>query len=80
MTASDSPAESAVSAEQTRQISEAMAQLPYPQREVIILHLLSGMKFRVIAESTGASVNTIQSRYRYGLDKLQSMLNSEVRE
>jgi len=57
-----------------------MKQLPYEQREVIILRLKAGMKFREIAESHGVSANTIQARYRYGMDKLQSILNSEVKK
>jgi DNA-directed RNA polymerase specialized sigma24 family protein len=36
------------------------------------------MKFRAIAKSQNVSINTVQSRYRYGLDKLRSLLNSEV--
>ncbi|MHC4692661.1 MAG: sigma factor-like helix-turn-helix DNA-binding protein, partial [Planctomycetota bacterium] len=48
------------------------------QREVIILHLQGGMMFSHIARLQGISVNTIRSRYRYGLDKLRSLLNSEV--
>jgi RNA polymerase sigma-70 factor (ECF subfamily) len=57
-----------------------MQQLPCEQREVIILHLQSGMRFRAIADSQGVSINTIQSRYRYGLDKLRSLLDFEVKK
>jgi len=46
---------------------QAMMQLPYDQRETVVLHLQAGMKFREIAASQEVSVNTIQSRYRYGL-------------
>jgi len=77
---SNNPVESAMSAEQLQRINRAMAQLPYQQREVIILHLQAGMKFKAIAESQDVSLNTIQSRYRYGLDRLRSMLNSEVKK
>ena len=76
----DGPDGAAMSAELLRRIEQAMAQLPYEQREVIILHLQSGMRFRVIAESQGVSINTIQSRYRYGLGKLRSLLNVEVQK
>jgi RNA polymerase sigma-70 factor (ECF subfamily) len=76
----DKPDRLAMSAELFRRIEQAMAQLPYDQREVIILHLQSGMRFRAIADSQGVSINTIQSRYRYGLDKLRSLLNVEVKE
>jgi RNA polymerase sigma-70 factor (ECF subfamily) len=68
----------AMSAELYRQVEQAMTELPYDQREVIILHLQSGMRFRAIAAAQGVSINTIQSRYRYGLDKLRSLLNIEV--
>jgi len=56
----------------------ALAQLPQEQRQVVVLHVLSSLRFREIAQQTGESVNTIQSRYRYGLAKLQSLLNGEV--
>ena len=55
-----------------------MAQLPYAQREVVILHVQGGMKFRAIAKSQDVSINTVQSRYRYGMDKLRSIMNSMV--
>ncbi|MHC4396001.1 MAG: RNA polymerase sigma factor [Planctomycetota bacterium] len=77
---SGGPVQSAISAELSRQISYAMTQLPYEQREVIILHLHSGMRFPAIAKQQNVSVNTIQSRYRYGLGKLQSILNGEVKK
>ena len=64
--------------EQTVMINNALSQLPFEQREVITLHLLAGMTFAQIAKSSGTSINTIQSRYRYGIDKLKTLLNSEV--
>jgi RNA polymerase sigma-70 factor (ECF subfamily) len=67
-----------MSAELCQRVEQALAQLPYDQREVIILHLQSGMKFRAIAADQGVSINTIQSRYRYGLDKIRSLLNIKV--
>jgi RNA polymerase sigma factor (sigma-70 family) len=79
-TRSDSrgPELAAVCGEELQQLAEAMAQLPYEQREVMILHLQGGMKFTQIARLESVSVNTIRSRYRYGLNKLRSMLNTEV--
>ncbi len=68
-----------IDSEQLRQLNNAMAQLPHQQREVIILHLQGGMKFKAIAELQDVSINTVQSRYRYGLDKLRSILDSEVK-
>ena len=77
---SNTPDRLAMSAEESRRISYAMAQLPYEQREAIILHLQGEMTFKAIATSVDVSVNTIQSRYRYGLNKLQSILDGEVKK
>jgi RNA polymerase sigma factor (sigma-70 family) len=64
--------------EQFCRLNDALSQLSYQQREVIIMHLQGGMKFKAIAELQGVSINTVQSRYRYGLDKLRSILDSEA--
>jgi RNA polymerase sigma-70 factor (ECF subfamily) len=63
----------AIQAEETAMLNKALSQLPYEQREVIALHLQGNMKFTQIAKLRGTSVNTIRSRYRYGLDKLRSL-------
>jgi DNA-directed RNA polymerase specialized sigma24 family protein len=55
-----------------------MAQLPYEQREAVILRIQGRMKFREIAKVQGTLIKTTLSRYSYGLNKLRSMLNSEV--
>jgi RNA polymerase sigma-70 factor (ECF subfamily) len=68
----------AIQEEETAVLNRAMSQLPYEQREVLILHLHADLKFTQIAKLRSASVNTIRSRYRYGLEKLRSLLNSEV--
>jgi RNA polymerase sigma-70 factor (ECF subfamily) len=73
------PAHLAVSNELSEQLSHAMAQLPSEQREIIILHLQSKVRFRQIAKSKGVSANTIRSRYRYGLNKLRSILDGEFK-
>ena len=72
------PSDSVMGDEDLQRLSFAMAQLPCEQREVIVLHLRGGMAFRAIAKLQAVSINTIQSRYRYGLDKLRSLLDSEV--
>ncbi|HUT28710.1 MAG TPA: RNA polymerase sigma factor [Sedimentisphaerales bacterium] len=75
---SDSPDSAAIFGEDSHRLAQALAQLPYNQREAVLLHVYSGMKFKVIAKLCGESVNTVKGRYRYGLDKLRSLLNSEV--
>jgi RNA polymerase sigma-70 factor (ECF subfamily) len=59
-------------------LSIALNQLPFEQREVIVLHLKGGIKFREIALMQEVSIDTIKSRYRYGLKKLRSMLDDEM--
>jgi RNA polymerase sigma factor (sigma-70 family) len=68
----------AIFGEQSQRLAWALSQLPYEQREALLLHLYSGLKFRAIAKLEGRSINTVQGRYRYGLNKLRSLLNSEV--
>jgi len=72
------PEQSAIFNEEYQRLKNAMAELPYEQRETIILHCLNGTKFRPIARLQNVSVNTAKSRYRYGLDKLRTLLNSEM--
>jgi RNA polymerase sigma-70 factor (ECF subfamily) len=64
--------------ELTEQLDYAMTQLPYEQREIIILRLQSRTGFAQIAKSKGVSTNTIRSRYRYGLKKLRSILDGQL--
>jgi RNA polymerase sigma-70 factor (ECF subfamily) len=72
------PDESIVCTEESQRLSQAIAQLPHEQQEAIILRVKGEMKFKEIAKLQGVSVNTIQGRYRYGLNKLRSILNGEV--
>ena len=64
--------------EQLQLLSSALTQLPYEQREVIVLRMHGQMRFGAIAKSLGISVNTAKGRYRYGIKKLRTLLNSEV--
>ena len=64
--------------EQTLRLTDALGQLGDEQREVVVLRVKGGLKFRQIAALQGVSINAAQARYRYGIDKLRSILNSEV--
>ena len=70
----------AICSEQLRKLSNALTELPYEQREVIALYIHGKLRFRQIAELQNISTKTVQSRYRYGLDKLRSIMNGEVRK
>jgi RNA polymerase sigma factor (sigma-70 family) len=74
----DGPVGHAIGCEQSGRLEDLLARLAYEQREVIVLHLHHGMRFREIAGALGVSINTAQSRYRYGLDKLRSIMNGVV--
>jgi RNA polymerase sigma-70 factor (ECF subfamily) len=68
----------AIFGEEKRLLARAIGELPLEQREVVLLHVQGGLKFAEIAETQNVSINTVQGRYRYGLEKLKSKLNGEV--
>jgi len=74
----DEPGGRIIFNEQLQQLAEALAMLSLEQREVIALRIYGQMRLGAIAKSLGVSVNTVKGRYRYGIDKLRSILNSEV--
>jgi RNA polymerase sigma-70 factor (ECF subfamily) len=72
------PASAAIYNEQMQLISDALKQLPYEQREVVVLHTRGKMTFKAIAVLQQVSIKTVQSRYRYGLEKLMTILDGQV--
>ena len=70
----DCPVRGSIASEESQRVFEALAQLPAEQREVISLHLQGQMRFREIAAHLEISINTVQSRYRYGVEKLRTLL------
>jgi len=77
---SERPEQSVMLSEESKLLTDALAEIPFEQREVIILRLQGGLKFREIAATQGVSVSTVQGRYYYGLDKLRVVLNGEVKK
>ncbi len=74
----EGPIQTVACNEQLGRLSGAMAELPFEQREAVMMHLHGAMTFRAIAKARRISPNTAKSRYRYGIDKLRSLLNGEV--
>jgi RNA polymerase sigma-70 factor (ECF subfamily) len=70
----------AIFGEEARNLNDVIAQLALEQREVIMLHLRGGMKFREIAGLQRISINTAKSRYRYGLEKLRKLLSDKEKK
>lgn len=52
-------------------VSHALRALPVEQREVICMKLFEELTFNEIAQTLGLSLNTVASRYRYGMEKLR---------
>jgi RNA polymerase sigma-70 factor, ECF subfamily len=69
---SESPAEP--------QAMRALARLPQPQREVIVLKIWHQFTFEEIGELLNVSPNTAAGRYRYGLQKLKICLKGATYE
>ena len=71
---SPNPANVFAENDEIERISLALEKLSLEQREVVVLHLQSDMTFREIATMLNVSINTVQSRYRYGMDRLRQLL------
>ena len=75
-----SPVQLVINSEELKKLGAALTELPYEQREAIVLRLHGDLRFRQIAKMQKVSTKTVQSRYRYGLNKLRSSVNGEVRK
>lgn len=56
------------------EVESALALLPGPQREVLVLKVWAGLTFPEVAAVVGVSPNTAASRYRYALEALRRRL------
>lgn len=72
------PSDGIILNEQLKKLASALTKLPTEQREVIVLHTQGQMRFNVIAKSLNVPLNTVKSRYRYGIGKLRTLLKTEV--
>lgn len=68
----------AAATELAGRLREALEHVPLEQREVLLLRTQAGLPFEEIARHQGISANTARGRFRYGIDKLRSLLNSEL--
>ncbi|HCO93186.1 MAG TPA: hypothetical protein DIU00_04415 [Phycisphaerales bacterium] len=71
------PVKVLIDREESARLFNMLMKLPYDQREVFVLHVQGEMKFREIAELQNASIKTVQSRYHYGIEKLQALLEKD---
>ncbi|MEZ6129100.1 MAG: sigma-70 family RNA polymerase sigma factor [Planctomycetaceae bacterium] len=61
-------------------VQRILRTLPRPQYEVVILKHWEDLTFAEIADVLGKSQNTVASRYRYAMEKLQRSLEPLVQE
>jgi RNA polymerase sigma-70 factor (ECF subfamily) len=74
---SKSPDQCAICEEEFQHLYKALTELPYEQKEAVILRVQGKMKFREIARLQEISTKTALSRYSYGLNKLRSILDTD---
>ncbi|MHC4881880.1 MAG: RNA polymerase sigma factor [Planctomycetota bacterium] len=54
-----------------------LAGLPDEQREAVVLRIKAELPFKEIARVQNVSIPTAQGRYRYGIEKLRSLLGDQ---
>lgn len=74
--ASTDPQESLAKRERLNQLREAIAGLPEPVREVVVLRLSTDLKFEEISEVLHIPLGTALSRMHAALEHLRKMLGS----
>ncbi len=65
----------ATGSELKERIAKAVEELPEEQREVFLMREVANLPFKEIAEVTGVPENTVKSRMRYALERLQQALS-----
>ncbi len=65
----------ATGTELKERIARAVDTLPDEQREVFLMREMANLPFKEIAEITGVPENTVKSRMRYALERLQEHLS-----
>ncbi len=71
---SRTPLSSIVSKEVLDRVHDAIAQLPEAEREALVLHRFSNLKYREIAEIVGTRLGTVRSRLHSALNRLRKNL------
>ncbi len=66
---------SAINKQLQEHLRTAVEALPDDQREVFLLRQVSDLPFKEIAEIVGVGENTVKSRMRYALERLQAALS-----
>lgn len=67
-------------ADMTRDLEDALTDLPDEQREVVLLRVWGEMTLEESAAVLDVPLNTVASRHRYALDKLRRRFGAHVRK
>ena len=71
------PADRMVLSEEQQQIQKSLDSLPAESRELIVLRIWSGMKWKEIAELTNCSTSAAQRRFTAALELMKESLESK---
>ena len=69
------PYELAAAIEETQRVEKLLIRLPGKQAEVIRLRVFDELRLSEIAEVVGCSIDTVNSRLRYGFRKLRKIVS-----
>jgi len=72
------PSDVALGDERTRQVQEAIKQLPENDRVILVMSEYNGMTYEEIGEILGLPIGTIKSRMFYALQHLRDRLKGKV--
>ena len=67
----------AVSPEDRQVLQEALARLGAEERRIVLLHAVTGLKHREIAQLLELPLSTVLSKYHRGLKKLRALMKGE---
>lgn len=74
------PDTAAVQSDLLAHVEAALSELPDKQREVFLLRVHSGMRFREIAEYLNEPLSTVISQMRYAVNKLKPILKPIIQD
>ena len=69
--------ETAVTPEDRAVLQAALARLSAEERQIVLLHAVTGLKHREIAQLLEKPLSTVLSKYHRGLKKLKSLMKGE---
>lgn len=72
------PADTIAAVREIRRVDILLQRLPKKQAEVIRLRVFDELRLSEIAEIVGCSIDTVNSRLRYGFKKLRKIIAREV--